>query len=316
MSEFRARAVTAMRFVALIFWYLLSPGAHAECRVGKVAEMPITEWHNHIYVPVTVNDTPGMFMLDTGASLSMLESDFAARAGVAWDKSQPRMVLEGVGGKQTGIVLAGRIRMLEFGGLKIPDREMPMSELLIKQPNGQKVDGLLGAEMLNLLDLELDFQTGTARFWRLFGCSEITPLHWSGDYASIPLRRQASKHVQIPIWLDGAVIQAVLDTGAGGLVIDRETALQAGATLDQLAHDPVLRGMGVGGAAGGRRHVFKMLLVGKDIYHDVPVFVTDTSDEDGHLHALIGMASLNNHRVWFSYGTETLFLQSLAGARK
>jgi predicted aspartyl protease len=108
----------------------------------------------------------------------------------------------------------------------------------------------------------------------------------------------------------------VLDTGAGGLVIDRETAMKAGATEDQLAHDPVSGGIGIGGPAGGRRHVFKMLLVGKDVYHDVPAFVTDTTDDAGHLHALIGMASLNNHRVWFSYGTETLFLQSLAAAPK
>ncbi len=278
--------------------------------------MPITEWHNRLYVPVTVNDTHGMFMLDTGASMSVVDSDFASRAGVGWDKFQPRLQLEGVGGKLTGIVRAGRLRMLEFGGLKIPDREMPMSELLLKQPNEQKVDGLLGADMLYLLDLELDFQAGIARFWRLFGCSEIAPLHWSGDYAAIPLQRQASKQVQIPIWLDGAVIQAVLDTGAGGLVIDRQTAMQAGATEDQLAHDPVTGGVGIGGPATGRRHVFKMLLIGKDVYHNVPAFVTDTSGETDTFHALIGMASLNRHRVWFSYGTETLFLQSLAGASK
>jgi predicted aspartyl protease len=290
---------------------LLATTAHAECRVGKVAEMPITVWHNRIYVPVTVNDTPGVFLLDSGASMSLVNTGFAARAGVGWDLHQPRLQLEGVGGKLTGIVRAGHLRMLEFGGMKIPDREMPISDIVAPQPSGQAVDGLLGADMLNLLDLELDFQSNTARFWRLFGCTTITPLHWTGDYAAIPLKRQASKHVEIPIWLDGAVIQAALDTGAGGLVIDRDTALQAGATPDQLAHDPTSRGIGIAGPTGGRRHIFKMLLIGKDVYRDVTAFVTDTPAQSVSMHALIGMNSLKNHRVWFSYGTGTLFLQSL-----
>jgi predicted aspartyl protease len=304
-----------MRLPTLLF-VLFAAQAHAECRVGKVAEMPITLWHNRIYVPVTLNDTPGTFMLDSGASLSIINTGFAARAGARWDLNQPRMQLEGVGGKLTGIVHAGRLRMLEFGGMKIPDREMPISDITAPQPGGQTVDGLLGADMLNLLDLELDFQTNTARFWRLFGCTEITPLHWTGDYAAIPLHRQASKHVEIPIWLDGAVIQAALDTGAGGLVIDRATALQAGATPDQLAHDPPSGGIGIGGPVGGRKHIFKMLLIGKDVYRNVAAFVTDTPMETANMHALIGMNGLRNHRVWFSYGTETLFLQSLPAPAK
>jgi len=305
-----------MRLPTLLCALLFTTTAQAECRVGKVAEMPITFWHNRIYVPVTVNDTPGTFMLDSGASMSLINTGFAARAGVGWDLHQPRLQLEGVGGKLTGIVRAGHLRMLEFGGVKIPDREMPISDIVAPQPGGQAVDGLLGADMLNLLDLELDFQSNTASFWRLFGCANITPLHWTGDYATIPLHRQASKHVEIPIWLDGALVQAVLDTGAGGLVIDRPTALQAGATPDQLAHDPTTGGIGIGGPAGGRKHIFKMLLIGKDIYRNVAAFVTDTPAQSPNMHALIGMNSLKNHRVWLSYGTETLFLQALPAPAK
>jgi len=139
-------------------------------------------------------------------------------------------------------------------------------------------------------------------------------MHWSGDYAAIPLSREASKHVDIPIWLDGAVMKAKLDTGAGGLILDRQAALAAGATEDQLAHDPVAGGVGIGGKVTARRHVFHLLLIGKDVYHDVPAFVSDTSSTVSRTPALVGMTYLRDHKVWMSYGTETLFLQSVPPA--
>ncbi len=58
-------------------------------------------------------------------------------------------------------------------------------------------------------------------------------------------------------------------------------------------------------------NIFHMLLICKDVYKNVSVFVADTASESALLHAPVGMNSLKNHRVWLSYGTETLFLQSL-----
>ncbi len=296
------------RLLLAIAISVLCTTAWAGCRVSNVAEMPMTVWHNHIYVPVGVNGTPGQFVLDTGAFNSMLDSTFAARAGVRWDRTQPPLIVQGVGGLESHRLQAGHIRMLKLGGADIQDREMPMSDIGMPQPSGGHADGLLGADMLNLLDLELDFPSKTVRLWRLFGCSDIAPVGWAGDYASIPMHRQASKHVKIPIWLDGIFVDAFLDTGADGLLIDRATALKAGASQDELAHDPVAGGIGLGGRALGRMHRFHMLLIGKDVYHDVPVFVTnDTSNAP----VLVGLPFLRGHRVWISYGTETLFLQSL-----
>jgi hypothetical protein len=52
-----------------------------------------------------------------------------------------------------------------------------------------------------------------------------------------------------------------------------------------------------------------MLLIGKDVYHDVSAFVTD---ETSRAPVLVGLPFLLHHRVWISYGTETLFLQRLS----
>jgi hypothetical protein len=217
-------------FVLAAALAMLCGPVYAGCKVGKVAELPMVVWHGHIFVPIGVNDTPGQFVLDTGAFGSLLDTGFAARAGVQWDRNQTAVVVQGVGGLETRTLHAGHIRMLTLGDARIPDREMPMSDIAMPQPKGGHVDGLLGADMLNLLDLELDFQASTMSFWRLFGCPDIAPVGWVGDYASIPMHRQVSEPLKIPIWLDGAFVDAVLDTGADGLVVDHDTALRAGAT--------------------------------------------------------------------------------------
>jgi len=289
--------------------------ALAECRVARVAQMPLTVDHNRLFVPVTVNETAGKFMVDTGAFHSLIDAGFASRAGVRMDAHQPRYILGGFGGNSLP-VQAGRLRMFEFAGAKIPDREMPIYDFSEDfASDGLPVDGLLGADMLNLLDVELDFPGKTLSLWRLFDCHDIEPLHWSGDYASIPMPRQSDKHVKIPIWLDGADMDALLDTGAGGLHLSHEAALRAGATEDQLAHDPVMEGAGIGGKGHSLRHRFHVLLVGRDEYHDIDAAVSDKPDRASPVFekydAIIGLRYLFHHRVWISYGTETLFLQAL-----
>jgi predicted aspartyl protease len=301
--------------ILLACTWLAPASTWAECRVARVAQMKLTVEHNRLYVPVTVNDTAGEFMVDTGAFHSLIDSGFASRAGVRMDAHQPRYSLGGFGGNSLP-VQAGRLRMLEFAGAKIPDREMPIYDFSQDFARvGVPVDGLLGADLLDLLDVELDFSGNTLSLWRLFDCHDIEPLHWSGDYASIPMTRLSDKHIKIPIWLDGADMDAMLDTGAGGLLLSREAALRAGATAEELAQDRVVEGAGIGGKGTSRRHHFHVLLIGKDEYHDIDAGVSDKPANASAMFekydAIVGMRYLFHHRVWISYGTETLFLQTL-----
>jgi len=310
------RLPDSVRVILGLTCVFLSPAwALAECRVARVAQMPLAIEHNRLFVPVTVNDTAGEFMVDTGAFHSLIDTSFASHAGVRWDFHQPRYILGGFGGNSLP-VQAGRLRMLEFAGAKIPDREMPIYDF--SQDFGRvglPVNGLIGADLLNLLDVEMDFPGKTLSLWRLFNCHDIEPLHWAGDYASIPMHRLSDNHIKIPIWLDGADMDAMLDTGAGGLHLSREAALRAGATADQLAHDPVMEGAGIGGKGTSRLHRFRILLVGKDEYHDIDAAVSEKPANATRMFetfdAIIGLRYLLHHRVWISYGTETLFLQNL-----
>ena len=288
--------------------------ALANCVAGRVGDMPLTIAHARLFVVLTINDTPGQFLVDTGAAQSVLDESFAGRTGVQWDHHQPVYTLNGFGGS-TLPVHAGRIRMLGIAGMHVADREMPIHDFGSEaSPGGGTIAGLLGADLLDLFDVELDPVAGKLALWRLAGCRDIEPLHWTGDYVAIPMRRTAGKQLRIPIWIDGADFDATLDTGAQGLYLSHAAALKAGATEDELAHDPQTGGGGIGGRMTSRTHLFHTLLVGKDEYHDVKARVGEagagTAPLDGS-GALIGLPALLHHRVWLSYGTETLFLQKL-----
>ena len=293
----------------------LAAPAAAGCAAARVGELPLTVWHTRLFVPLSVNGTAGNFLLDTGAAHSVIDEGFAARAGVQWDRHQPVFVLSGFGG-ETLPVRAGHLRMLDFAGMEVPDREMPMHDFSgVPAPDGGAIAGLLGADLLDLFDVELDPAAGKLALWRLAGCHDIAPLHWTGDYASIPMRRTGDKQLKIPIWLDGADLEATLDTGAPDLYLSRAAALQAGATSQRLAQDPLIETGGIAGVAPRRRHRFDMLLVGRDEYHNVHALVSEAPPHGGssidQVDALLGLPILLGHRVWLSYGTGTLFLQKL-----
>lgn len=282
--------------------------ARAGCRAGRVAEFPLQLLHNRLFIPLKINDTGANFLLDTGAFHSIMDSAFASRAHVNWDDNQPSFTLGGIGG-ETLPVHAGRIRMLDIAGIKVPDREMPIHDFAPETLSGAAIDGLFGSDLISVFDLELDFPAGRVSLWRLIDCQQIEPLHWSGDYAAIPMTRRADKTVVIPIEVDGAFLDAVLDTGAGPLLLTRQSALAAGATPAELAQDPAVETGGIGGKRMLRRHVFHALTIGKETYPNVAALISDHPKEITGNENLIGLDFLRGHRAWLSYGTETLFLQ-------
>ena len=309
------RVVPAAHYFAgilMLVGAMWGSAAEAGCGVGRIADLPMTIAHDGLFVPLTINDVTGHFLVDTGAFHSILDSSFASAAGVRWDFFQPQYTISGIGG-ETLPVRAGRLRMLVLGGMRVPDREMPIHDFGHDTREPQRLDGLLGADLLSVLDVELDFSAGKLTLWRLFNCRDIEPLHWSGDYAAIPMKRMGDGHLQIPIWIDNADLDAILDTGASsGLILTRQAARQAGALDADLANDPEEHLTGVSGGQYFKVHRSQTLLIGKEVYHNVKAFVGDGSPGDKDRGSLVGISYLLNHKVWLSYGTQTLFLQPTA----
>ena len=125
---------------------------HALCLLGFTA-IPLrsTTGTGHHLVEVTLNGRPGLFVLDTGANVSVIEDDHAALFGLAGRG----------GGRGPGIAIGGSvaarqagIESLQLGGVPVRQRRIAIADLgrlveVLGPLAGGTVHGLIGQDVLN-----------------------------------------------------------------------------------------------------------------------------------------------------------------------
>ena len=172
-----------------------------------------------IYVYVTLPDgEPGLFQVDTGASISVLSRDTADRLG---------LVVQDSGGFVEG--LSGRAPMttavlptLSLGDITVRDVEVAVGVPGVSDRAGAMVlDGILGNNLWSRFVLDIDYprdeltlhRPGTVRMPR-----RSTPLFFDGGHVLAPI--DVISDSEPPI--DNSVFVQV-DTGAGELWLIRDT---------------------------------------------------------------------------------------------
>ncbi len=294
----------------MLFFLCMTPAtaANAECTVTKVGTMPLTVVGSRLYVPVTMNDTDGVFMLDTGAEKTLLNGDFASRAHVGLDRHAGGITFSGGGGRETLRVNQAHVRRTDIGKVAFNDWEFAVMPPEAGGLAKDERDGILGMDFLHYFDMDMDLQAGTLNLWRLAGCKDIHP-EWQGDYDAIPMTHTARQNVTIPIMLDNVFLDIVLDTGAAGLLISRDAATRLGLTDAMLAADKGAAAAGIGGKFPSVRHRFQKLMVGSGQI-DKPMVVVETeAHRTVYGDGLMDWRYLGAKKIWLSYGTNTLFVQ-------
>ena len=123
--------------------------------------IPLSLERGHIRVPGKINDTACHFIVDSGAFVTLLDRDFAARTklgGVA-----TRAVAHGIG--KSG----GELKLVKFPSLWIGDYQIKQASAAVTALDSQmlgrgtnsEVVGLLGVEYLALNSAIIDFISGT-----------------------------------------------------------------------------------------------------------------------------------------------------------
>jgi len=124
---------------------------HALCLLGFTAvPLRTTTGTGHHLVEVSLNGRPGLFVLDTGANVSVVEDDHVAAFGLA-----------GSDGRQRGMALGGAVaarqapvESLALGGVSIRQRHIAVADLgrlvqVLGPLAGGTVHGLIGQDVLN-----------------------------------------------------------------------------------------------------------------------------------------------------------------------
>jgi len=122
---------------------------------GGEETFAVPRQHRPIALPVTINSTRGVFVLDTGATLVAMKKTFAQKASVVVDQSSA-VQLHTANGITDGKL--GRAATIQLRSLQAKDVPIVVEDDA-KATFGDGIDGLLGMSFLSRFKVTIDTQT-------------------------------------------------------------------------------------------------------------------------------------------------------------
>lgn len=165
---------------------------------------------NLFAVLVTVDNTRGMFILDTGASETIVSHRFARRLNV--ETIEPIKIS---GNIDKSVVPTIRIGSFKIGDLEYRDFDMIILDIdHIQEWTHTSVDGIIGLNILNKLPFCMDFAGKELVFYRKM----------PGNFMSNSIKYDIEEgHIWVRPELNGYVVgKFILDTGAGSSSMSEE----------------------------------------------------------------------------------------------
>lgn len=286
---------------------VLSPTlAEEDCRLQLAASLPMTYYDGAIVVDAAIGDHPLKLIVDTGASTTMLRESVAAQMGLKYDVLKHWQYASVFGGVR--LHHSARVKDFTLGNL----RGSGLSVFLMPEDEKQAwvQDGVLGANVLSVYDVDFDFAHGKLNLFLPHRCRGKV-VYWTQNedlVAKLPIDFNGS-HIRIPVQIEGKEIDAVLDTGASDTVLDQETFMpKFGLTPQspgvQEYHDPA-------DPMPRYTYTFKTLtLQGVTVNNAKVRFISQEYSKNPSYKMLLGMDVLRQLHLFIAYKEKMLFVTS------
>lgn len=221
---------TCVGVLALLSLAAAPAWVFAECKIGKIAELPVTMRGSKPLVTAQINGQDAQFVADSGAFYSMLSGASAAQYNLKLERAPPGLLIEGVGGSVAPSVAT--VRVFTIAGVPVHNVEFLVG--------GTQVDsesvGLLGQNFFRIGDVEYDLSHGVIRLMKVEDCRHARLAYWVGtdSYSVMEIQRATpgSRHTQGVAYLNGAKIHVLFDTGAASSILSLRAAAEAGINPD------------------------------------------------------------------------------------
>ena len=184
------------------------------------------------YRPTTmikINGADTRFIIDTGAFFNSMSSATADALKLDSRYSPFGFRITGVGGDAKAKIASVK----DFGiiGTTLHDVDFIVGGTDIRY-------GLLGVNLLNAADLEIDLAGGKMILFRAKDCDEANLAYWvkeGGEYnvADLdPSDNSGERSISLTVMVNGKKVRAEIDSGAGATVISRSAAERVGINLN------------------------------------------------------------------------------------
>ncbi|MCC5877433.1 MAG: retropepsin-like domain-containing protein [Candidatus Sumerlaeia bacterium] len=125
---------------------------------GRTQSHPLTYWNGTPWAKASVNGVIGTFLIDTGANMTVLDSEFAQRAGV---RSDGRERVRSTTGEV--ILATGWANNIQFLGRDHERRYVSIQDLsTFRAPGGIRQSGLIGTDLLHGYTLVFQMEEASA----------------------------------------------------------------------------------------------------------------------------------------------------------
>jgi tetratricopeptide (TPR) repeat protein/predicted aspartyl protease len=226
---------------------IASPSAFANgCKLGKIAEFPITMVGMRPLMTASINDVDVRFVVDSGAFYSMISAASAAELKLKTSPAPFGFFLRGAHG--TADVSIATVKTFTLTGVPLHDVDF----LVGGSEAGQGSIGVLGQNLLHIGDAEYDLGQGVVRLMKAEDCSKALLAYWVGasmPYSVIDLvsehalsvqttgsriapRTLQLSHTLSSAYVNGVEIRVMFDTGAATSVLSLKAAARAGVKPD------------------------------------------------------------------------------------
>jgi predicted aspartyl protease len=252
----------------------------------------------HLLIPVSINGDPASAVVDSGASVTVVDLSFANKIGLKLGRR----------GRATGI--AGKVpawlahAQLEIGGRPLDIRFLVVIDLAaINTFEARPVQLILGRDLFEGNVVEIDF---AATLMHMTPRRSFTN---PGD-PPLPLSR-AGGLPSVPVALNGIPAAATFDLGAAApLLMDRAFVERNRLFAGRRSSTRMIT------AADGARDAIISTLdevtLGGTIFRDVPALAA--ADLDGKTPATVGIDLLSRFRLTIDFGGKRLWMRPYPGA--
>ena len=174
----------------------------------------------HLYINTEINGVPAILLLDTGATLTILEEERAEKLQSRTRFSPVTIAGIGAYGLTTRAAIIQELRMADFYVENFRVHLLNLSYIndSFSRMGFEEIDGVIGADLLNSHRAIIDYGNLMLHLIGRHESVELMAFLEEKGYVAIPINRRPTGHLYINTEINGIPASLILDTGAGGTV--------------------------------------------------------------------------------------------------
>lgn len=299
MVHKRQQIMKGIVLVLCQVFFLVSPLiVYSVSAKGKYdVELSLEELKSGIFLPVTINETPYTFLLDTGSTFTVLNSSFKPILGepLALGQAETPVGQSSVQFYQSIDVMTGEINIKTKLPFLIADLDF-FSKVI-----GEKFDGIAGMAFIHDYIWDIDFDNNIVRI-----LSELDNPPSKNKFSGIKMSSSPKGVPLVPVEIAGKMTPFMLDTGdtgSGRLTTEMIDSLSKNNLIENIAWDSSVN---VSGISKIRRVRVREMKVGSHTYNGLLM--------QESIQNALGLGFLNRHHVIMDFPNQQLYLKKGLGS--